>query len=394
MTEQLEQFREQTRAWLEANCPPSMREPIRSEKDIVWGGRNPDWAHPDQKVWMDRMAERGWTVPDWPTQYGGGGLSPAETKILREEMKRMGARTPLNSFGISMLGPALLKYGTEEQKLEHLPKIARGEIRWCQGYSEPNAGSDLAGLQTWAEDAGDHYVVNGQKVWTSYADKADWIFCLVRTSKETKQGGISFVLFDMVSPGVSTKPILLISGYSPFCETFFDNVRVPKSQRVHEENKGWDVAKYLLGHEREMISGMGLDRAGGNPLIEGAIATIGLDDQGRLADPILRAQIALFEVRMRAFSAMSERFLDELKAGRAHPAQPSMMKYVGTELNKQRHELIMAAGGSDALEWESEASAKGAKPRAWLRTKANSIEGGTSEIQLNIVAKRILELPG
>ena len=394
MTEQLEQFRTDTRAWLEANCPPTMREPIRSEKDIVWGGRNPDWAHPDQKLWMDRMAERGWTVPDWPTQYGGGGLSPAEAKILREEMKRMGARTPLNSFGISMLGPALLKYGTEEQKLEHLPKIARGEIRWCQGYSEPNAGSDLAGLQTWAEDAGDHYIVNGQKVWTSYADKADWIFCLVRTSKETKQGGISFVLFDMASPGVSTKPILLISGYSPFCETFFDNVKVPKSQRVHEENKGWDVAKYLLGHEREMISGMGLDRAGGNPLIEGAIATIGLDDQGRLADPILRAQIALFEVRMRAFSAMSERFLDELKAGRAHPAQPSMMKYVGTELNKQRHELIMAAGGSDALEWESEASAKGARPRAWLRTKANSIEGGTSEIQLNIVAKRILELPG
>ena len=394
MTEQLEQFRTDTRAWLEANCPPTMREPIRSEKDIVWGGRNPDWAHPDQKLWMDRMAERGWTVPDWPTQYGGGGLSPAEAKILREEMKRMGARTPLNSFGISMLGPALLKYGTEEQKLEHLPKIARGEIRWCQGYSEPNAGSDLAGLQTWAEDAGDHYIVNGQKVWTSYADKADWIFCLVRTSKETKQGGISFVLFDMASPGVSTKPILLISGYSPFCETFFDNVKVPKSQRVHEENKGWDVAKYLLGNEREMISGMGLDRAGGNPLIEGAIATIGLDDQGRLADPILRAQIALFEVRMRAFSAMSERFLDELKAGRAHPAQPSMMKYVGTELNKQRHELIMAAGGSDALEWESEASAKGARPRAWLRTKANSIEGGTSEIQLNIVAKRILELPG
>ncbi len=394
MTQDLDTFRSETRAWLEANCPPSMREPIRSEKDIVWGGRNPDWAHPDQKLWMDRMATRGWTVPDWPKEYGGGGLSPAETKILREEMKRMGARTPLNSFGISMLGPALLKYGTEEQKLEHLPKIARGEIRWCQGYSEPNAGSDLAGLQTWAEDAGDHYVVNGQKVWTSYADKADWIFCLVRTSKETKQGGISFVLFDMASPGVSTKPILLISGYSPFCETFFDNVKVPKAQRVHEENKGWDVAKYLLGHEREMISGMGLDRAGGNPLIEGAIATVGLDDQGRLADPILRAQIALFEVRMRAFSAMSERFLDELKAGRAHPAQPSMMKYVGTELNKQRHELIMAAGGSDALEWESEASAKGAKPRAWLRTKANSIEGGTSEIQLNIVAKRILELPG
>jgi acyl-CoA dehydrogenase len=348
---------------------------------------------PDQKAWMDRMAGRGWTVPDWPKEYGGGGLSPAETKILREEMARLRCRNPLNSFGISMLGPALLKYGNEAQKLEHLPKIARGEIRWCQGYSEPNAGSDLAGLQAWAEDAGDHFVVNGQKVWTSYADKADWIFCLVRTSKESKQGGISFVLFDMASEGVSTKPILLISGYSPFCETFFDNVKVPKENLVHELNKGWDVAKYLLGHEREMISGMGLGGTGGNPLIEGAIATIGLDADGRLADPLLRAQIATFEVRARAFTAMSERFIDELKAGRAHLAQPSTMKYYGTELNKARHELIMASRGSDALEWESEVSRGGAAARQWLRTKANSIEGGTSEVQLNIIAKRILELP-
>ena len=380
----LDQFRAETRAWLEANCPPEMREPVRSEKDVCWGGRDQSMLTPAQKQWMNRMAARGWTVPDWPRDYGGAGLSPAETKILREEMRRIGARNPLNSFGISMLGPALLKYGTEEQKKRFLPEIARGEIRWCQGYSEPNAGSDLAGLATSAEDAGDHYVVNGQKVWTSYADKADWIFCLVRTSKASKQGGISFLLFDMRSEGVSTRPILLISGYSPFCETFFDNVKVPKSQRVHDENKGWDVAKYLLGHEREMISGMGLGATGADPLVEAA---------RRGVDPILRGQIALFEVRAQAFAAMSERFIDELKAGKAHPAQPSMMKYYGTELNKARHELLMAAGGSDALEWESEASSGGAAARAWLRTKANSIEGGTSEIQLNIIAKRILELP-
>ncbi|PAX09761.1 acyl-CoA dehydrogenase family protein [Sphingomonas lenta] len=390
----LDTFRLETRAWLEENCPPSMREPVRSDEDVCWGGRNYRPANPEQKQWLDRMATRGWTVPDWPKEYGGGGLSPEETKVLRSEMARIRARNPLNSFGISMLGPALLKYGTEEQKLEHLPPIARGEIRWCQGYSEPNAGSDLAALATSAESDGDDYIVNGQKVWTSYADKADWIFCLVRTSKESKQGGISFLLFDMKTPGVSTKPILLISGYSPFCETFFDNVRVPKRNRVHEENRGWDVAKYLLGHEREMISGMGLASSGRNPLIEGAIATVGLDHDGRLADPLLRAQIAQFEVRAHAFGAMSERFIDELKHGRAHPAQPSMMKYYGTELNKQRHELMMAAGGSDALEWESERSNGGAPARAWLRTKANSIEGGTSEVQLNIVAKRILELPG
>ena len=385
-------FRSETRDWLEANCPPEMREPVGSEKDANWGGRKADYQ-PGQKEWMDAMASRGWTVPDWPVAYGGGGLTPAQTKALREEMTAMKCRNPLNSFGISMLGPALLKYGTEEQKLDYLPKIARGEIRWCQGYSEPNAGSDLASLATSAEDKGDHYLINGQKVWTSYADKADWIFCLVRTNKTDKHNGISFVLFDMDSPGVSTKPILLISGYSPFCETFFDNVEVPKSQRVHDENKGWDVAKYLLGHEREMISGMGLSSVSGNPLIEGAIAAVGLDHEGRLADPLLRASIALFEVRAKAFGAMSERFIDELKAGQAHPAQPSMMKYYGTELNKARHELMMASGGSNAIEWESDRSNHGAGPRAWLRTKANSIEGGTSEVQLNIVAKRILELP-
>jgi alkylation response protein AidB-like acyl-CoA dehydrogenase len=390
----LDTFRTETRAWLAENCPPEMREPLRSDSDVCWGGRNFEPSSPAQKDWLDRMGQRGWTVPDWPTEYGGGGLSPAKTKVLREEMAAIRARNPLNSFGISMLGPALLKYGTEEQKLDHLPKIARGEIRWCQGYSEPNAGSDLASLATSAEDDGDHYIVNGQKVWTSYADKADWIFCLVRTSKESKQGGISFVLFDMASPGVSTKPILLISGNSPFCETFFDGVRVPKANRVHDENKGWDVAKYLLGHEREMISGMGLGGQGENPLIAGAIATIGLDADGRLADPLLRAQIAQFEVRAQAFRAMSERFIDELKAGRAHPAQPSMMKYYGTELNKTRNELIMATGGSDALEWESDRSNGGSPARAWLRTKANSIEGGTSEVQLNIIAKRTLELPG
>jgi alkylation response protein AidB-like acyl-CoA dehydrogenase len=389
----LDTFRTETRAWLEANCPPAMREPVRSDTDICWGGRHFQPSCPEQADWLRVMGERGWTVPDWPKAYGGGGLSAAETKVLREEMARLRCRNPLNSFGISMLGPALLKYGSEEQKLEHLPPIARGEIRWCQGYSEPNAGSDLAGLQASAVSDGDDYIVNGQKVWTSYADKADWIFCLVRTSKESKQGGISFVLFDMETPGVSTKPILLISGYSPFCETFMDNVRVPKRNRVHDENRGWDVAKYLLGHEREMISGMGLGGRGENPLVAGALATIGLDADGRLADPMLRARIAEFEVRAKAFTAMSERFIDELKAGRAHPAQPSMMKYYGTELNKDRHELIMAAGGSDALEWESDRSDGGAAPRAWLRTKANSIEGGTSEIQLNIIAKRILELP-
>lgn len=387
-------FRVAARAWLRENCPPEMREPVRTDRDVVWGGRDQSTMSDAQKRWLDAMAAQGWTVPDWPREYGGAGLSPVEAKALREEMADLGCRNPLYSFGISMLGPALLRYGTDEQKREHLPKIARGEIRWCQGYSEPNAGSDLASLATSAIDHGDHFVVNGQKVWTSHADKSDWIFCLVRTDKSTKHEGISFVLFDMATPGVSTKPLLLISGYSPFCETFFDDVVVPKANLVGELNKGWDVAKYLLSHEREMISGAGLTGPGAtNPLVASAIAAIGRDERGRLADPLLRAQIAMLEIRAAAFAAQSERFIDEMKAGRAHPAQSSMMKYYGTELNKKRHELVMAAGGSDELEWESDATRGGRAARAWLRSKANSIEGGTSEVQLNIVAKRILELP-
>src|SRR3954466_13716035 len=383
----LDSFRRDVRAWLGENCPAEMRQPVRDESDICWGGRNPIFKSDAQKQWMQIMAECGWTVPDWPKDYGGGGLSPAEAKILKPEMAAIGARNPLSSFGISMLGPALLKYGSEAQKKRFLPEIARGEIRWCQGYSEPNAGSDLASLQTKCEDRGDHWLGNGPKGWASCADKADWIFCLVRTDPAApKHKGISFLLFDMKTPGVSTKPILLISGNSPFCETFFDDVKVPKDQVVGEVNKGWDVAKYLLGHEREMISGMGLG---------GQTGSLGEAFADVLAhDPILRAEIARFDVDTMAYRAMSERFIDELKAGMAHPAQPSMMKYAGTELNKARHELVMAAGGSNALEWESDRSKKGKSAREWLRTKANSIEGGTSEVQLGIIAKRILELPG
>jgi acyl-CoA dehydrogenase len=380
----IDDFRRETRAWLEANCPAEMRVPAKSEKDACWGGRRWVFQSEAQKQWLEAAAAKGYTVPDWPRDYGGGGLTPAETKVLRAEMAAIGARQPLYSFGISMLGPALLKYGSEEQKMRFLPDIAAGKIRWCQGYSEPGAGSDLAGLQTKAEDRGDHFLVNGQKVWTSYADEADWIFCLVRTSTESKHGGISFLLFDMTSPGVSTKPILLISGYSPFCETFFDDVKVPKDQLVGTLNKGWDVAKYLLGHEREMISGMGL---GGERQALGAAV-------GPIDDPVLRADIAMFDVDALAFAAMSEHFLDQLKHGETHPAMPSMMKYAGTELNKARHELVMAAGGSDALEWDSERSRGGKAARDWLRTKANSIEGGTSEVQLGIIAKHILQLPG
>ncbi|MDP3657616.1 MAG: acyl-CoA dehydrogenase family protein [Brevundimonas sp.] len=390
----LDAFRAEARAWLEANCPAECRGPVESDEDRVWGGRDAVYPTPAHKVWLERMGARGWTAPEWPAEYGGGGLSREQAKVLHSEMRRLDAQSPLASFGVWMLGPALLAFGTEEQKKRFLPEIVRGEIRWCQGYSEPGAGSDLAGLQTRAEDRGDHWIVNGQKVWTSYADKSDWIFCLVRTDPEaSKHLGISFVLIDMATKGVSTRPITLISGKSPFCETFFDDVRVEKANLVGTLNRGWDVAKHLLAHERTMIGAMG-ELGGGRPLGQAAAGSIGVDDEGRLDEPMLRARIAELEIDAAAFRLAMERTGDQVKAGQAHPAIASMLKYYGSELNKRRHELLMAAGGSDALEWEGERSRGGKTARDWLRTKANSIEGGTSEVQLNIIAKHLLQLPG
>lgn len=389
----LESFRRETRAWLQTHCPPEMRQPMATENDVCWGGRHFKFQSEAQRAWLKCMGERGWTVPGWPVTYGGGGLSKEEAAVLREELRALGCRSPLDSFGIWMLGPALLAYGTEEQKLEHLPKIARGEIRWCQGYSEPNAGSDLASLATKAEVHDDYLLVNGQKTWTSYADQADWIFCLVRTSVAKKHTGISFVLFDMETPGVSTRPIVLISGKSPFCETFFENVRVPRRNVVGDLNAGWTIAKYLLTHEREMIGGVG-ERSNAKPLGRFAADALGLDDQGRLQDAMLRSQIARFEVDEAAFRALMQATGDRARHGEGNPAISSALKYYGAELNKRRWELMICAAGSDGLEWEGERSSEGATVRTWLRSKGNSIEGGTSEIQLNVVAKRILGLPG
>jgi alkylation response protein AidB-like acyl-CoA dehydrogenase len=390
----LESFRKETRDWLAQNCPPEMRQPILGEDDVYGGGRNGTFQSDAQRVWFERMRDRKWVVPHWPAEYGGGGLDPARAKIVREEMAAIHARPPLRGMGISMIGPALLKYGNEEQKREHIPKILSGEIRWCQGYSEPNSGSDLASLQTRADLDGDHYIINGSKIWTSYAHKSDWIFCLVRTDFAAKKHeGISFILFDMTTPGVTPKPIVLISGYSVFCETFFDNVRAPAKNILGTVNKGWDVAKYLLQFERDSISGIG-DRGAKRSMSDIATSQVGTDDKGRLADPQLRAQLAAFEIDEIAFKYASERASDQMKVGQAHPSFSAAMKYYGSELNKRRHELYMSMGGSDALEWESERSQGGLAPRSWLRTKANSIEGGTSEVMLGIVAKRILNLPG
>ncbi len=385
--QELEGFRIELREWLEANCPAEMRGGEMSEASICWGGKNFEFESDAQRDWMERAASKGYTVPTWPVEYGGAGLNRAQEKIFKEEMDCIGARSPLDSFGIWMLGPALLHFGSHEQKLHYLPPIARGEIRWCQGYSEPGAGSDLASVQTKGEDKGDHWLVNGQKIWTSYADKADWIFALIRTDREAaKHLGISFLLINMQEAGVETRPIKLISGASVFCETFFTDVKVPKDQIVGTENRGWDVAKYLLTHEREMISGGGQGLSGGRAL--GAVLNESLGE-GQEMETTLRADALRCEVDALSIGLTLERYKDQAEAGTGAGDASAMLKYMGTELNKQRHELLMSAGGSDALEWDGPL---GNRPADWLRTKANSIEGGTSEVMLSIISRRVLGL--
>ena len=389
---ELDVFRTETRAWLEANCPASMRTPLTGD-ETPWGGRKFKWKNPDSKVWLDRMAEKGWTAPMWPREYGGGGLSAAEARVLEQELARIKARPALFSFGIWMLGPVLLEYANEEQKKEHLPRIVRGEIRWCQGYSEPGAGSDLAGLQTRCEDKGDHFLINGQKVWTSYADQADWIFCLVRTDTTKKHEGISFVLFDMTTPGVEARPIKLISGESPFCETFFSDVKVPKPQMVGKLNGGWDIAKRLLQFERQNISAGGFGGAAGLEIEQVALAHTG-SDNGRIADADLRARISAHKMDAKAFSLTVRRVETEAKSGKGLGPAASILKYAAATLNQHKHELMLEAMGADGLGWDGEGfdTANVRETRAWLRSKGNSIEGGTSEINLNVVAKRVLGL--
>jgi alkylation response protein AidB-like acyl-CoA dehydrogenase len=373
------------------------------QEEVVWGGRNAEFANSDSEIWLQRMAEKGWTCPTWPAQYGGGGLDKDQTIVLGEELARINARPALTSFGISMLGPVLLEYGNHQQKQEHIPKIVRGEIRWCQGYSEPGSGSDLASLSTKAELQGDNYLINGSKVWTSYADKADWIFCLVRTDFDVpKHSGISFILFDMASEGISTKPIQLISGSSPFCETFFDDVKAPAGNLVGRLNEGWTIAKRLLQHERTMISGFGLSAGqsdnGGTTSTISSLEVTAMHYRGdskKLSDPVLRDQIARFKIDADAFAHTSRRSVEESKHGHGPNATSSMLKNYGCELNKRRYELMLQATGSQGLGWEGEGfnDEELQLTREWLRSKANSIEGGTSEVQLNIIAKRVLGLP-
>ncbi|MCA9587846.1 MAG: acyl-CoA dehydrogenase family protein [Myxococcales bacterium] len=392
---ELDDFRRDTRAWLEQNAPASMRTPPKSSEELCWGGSKTKYPA-DVMKWLEVNAARGFTAPTWPKALGGGGLSKAQAKVLSEEMSALSLRPPLIGFGLSMIGPLLLQEGSDAHKQEHIPRIVRGEVRWCQGYSEPGAGSDLASLQTKAVRDGDHYVLEGSKIWTSYADASDWMFILVRTDASgRKQDGISFLLMDMSTPGVTVKPIRLISGASPFCETFLSDVRVPVTNLVGEENRGWAIARALLAHERTMIGDIFKEQGDRDKLLTAAREHLG-EDGGRVADPVVRDRIAALEIDQTCLDLTLQRAKDAAKVGHKPGHESSIFKLVGTELNQRRRDLMCAVLGPQALGWEGD----GFEPeelkatRDWLRSRGNSIEGGTSEIQLNIIAKRVLALPG
>ena len=389
----LEDFRREVRDWLAVNCPPSARGPGQ----IPTGSTKIPIEDPDVRLWLERAAERGFTAPMWPKEYGGGGLSREEYAVLLDEMRKIGARSPLMGMGTSMIGPTLLELGTEEQKRRHIPPIVRGEVGWCQGYSEPSAGSDLASLRTRAEDRGDHFVINGQKIWTSGAQYADWMFALVRTNPDVpKHDGITFLLLSMNQPGVTVKPIRLISGTSPFCETFFDNAIAKKEDVVGEVNKGWTVGKRLLQHERSGIQSLmgGGPRDAGPNLTEAARHYVG-QKRGRIADDAIRARVVRHNMNAHAFRLTQRRTVEESRDAKTPGPATSIFKMYGTELQQDRSSLMVEIRGFRGLGWEGRAfdPTEIEGTRSWLGERAASIYSGSNEIQRNIIAKRVLGLP-
>lgn len=394
---EIDSFRKEVREWLQANCPESLRkrwpDPF-AEFSVLRKLRKGDSA-----VWLEAMIDKGWTAPTWPREYGGGGLTRHQNAVLQDEMARINAPPPLLGMGLSMIGPTLLDMGTEAQKQAHLPNIITGDSRWCQGYSEPNAGSDLANVQTRAEDKGDHFIINGSKTWTSGGHLATWMFCLVRTGKyEKKQQGISFVLFEMNQPGITLKPIKLISGDSPFCETFFDDVKALKENLIGKLDEGWTVAKRLLQHERSSIGAAPAQLSGDTSKVPQLVTLAKKyhgEVNGRIANPELRTDIIRHLINTKAFKLTIKRAFDEAKAGAASGDTSSMFKFYGSENVQARHELMLEATGTNGLAWEGDdfSDTELETLRAWLSGKATTIYGGSSEIQLNIIAKRVLDLP-
>ena len=397
---ELDDFRTEARAFLETKVPKSLRG--RMPMMMEGGEEEAAEIRADRARYLELMAQRGWTAPMWPKQYGGGGLSPQQAKVLQEELNTLRLAPALFGMGLSMIGPTLLVHGSEAQKRKYLPKIVSGEHRWCQGFSEPGAGSDLASLRCSAklDPSGSHYVINGQKTWTSGAQFANWMFLLVRTDEQSKHNGITFILIDMKTPGVEVKPIRLISGNSPFCETFLSDVKGELDNVVGGVNNGWTVAKTLLNFER---SGMGTGGLGGGPrrpgatggrLVQVAKETAG-EQGGKIADSMLRDQIAALLLDEMALALTVQRSAESRKATGAPGPEISMFKLYTSELGHRRDELLVALRGTDALGWDGDSSSgeDAQLTRAWLAAKATTIYGGTSEIQRNIISKRVLKLP-
>lgn len=389
-------FREEVKSWLAENCPES----ARGKGEPITVGSKRAMKDPSLLEWRHKLGSKGWTIPTWPKEYGGGGLSREQNKVLIEELDAIDARVPIGGMGVSMIGPTLLEYGTEEQKLRHIPKIAMGDIAWCQGYSEPGAGSDLAGLQTKMVDKGDVFEINGQKIWTSGANFADWIFTLVRTDPNApKHEGISFILIDMNQSGVSVKPIKLISGGSPFCETFFDNATARKDDLVGQLNRGWTVGKRLLQHERSGQGGLRAGAARGqvpkNMLVDTAKKYIGATAEGKISDSFIRDRIIQMAMNQRSFGITQRKAQAENLSGETPGEATSIFKLYGATLGRDRAEFKAELMGSKGFGWEGagfedqELDAM----RTFLSTRAITIYGGTNEIQMNIVAKRVLGLP-
>ena len=390
---ELAEFREEVANWLNDNCPEGAKGPGQ-----IAVGSSKITLEPDVKLWLERCVERGFTAPTWPTEYGGGGLTPQQAKILFEEMAEVRARTPLTGMGMSMIGPTLLEFGTDEQKERHLPKIIRGEVQWCQGYSEPNAGSDLASLQTRASDKGDHWEINGQKIWTSGAATADWMFALVRTNPDApKHDGISFVLLTMDQPGVTVKPIRLISGSSPFCETFLDNATAAKDDLIGKLDQGWTVGKRLLQFERSGIGGLsgGARRAQpGSGLAKLAKESVG-ESGNEIADTAVRKEVTVMNMNRSAFQLTAQRANEENKSG-IPGAATSIFKLYGAALQQDGANLrreLLGFKGLGAHDTNGFDKSDLVATEEWLHTRTTTIYGGSNEIQANIIAKRVLGLP-
>ena len=391
-TAKLDAFRGEVRTWIKENFPESLK--TKLEEYFQSMPRYPDG--PDWKLWKERVVAKGWGTPGWPKAYGGGGLPTVQARVVAQEFFNMGAFNPVTGMGTTLLGPTMLEHGSEEQKKLHLSRVSRGEVRWCQGYSEPGAGSDLAGLSTKAEDKGDHYLVNGQKIWTSGSLYADWCFCLVRTDpKAPKQEGISFLLIDMKTPGVEVRPIRIISGQSPFSEVFFTNVKVPKENLMGPLNKGWTIAKRLLQFERNATDTRRRQIAGDvRPMDEVAKEYLGVDEKGRIADPDLRQRIVKHMMEFRTLKLMQQRMLDQTKAGQGPSEFTSVAKNARARIQQEREELLVEIFGEQGLGWSGDQYKQDEldTTRAFLSNKAMTIFSGTTEIQNNIISKRMLGL--